>query len=202
LGTRCFARASAALSCGSFSRGLALAERAVTDLDPHLSASGGMEVLGTLQLVCGYASHGLKRAADDRMWSGEAVDIAGRTGETTVLGLFFGPTNVNLWRISTETDNGDWGRAIEISQATNPNMIDAMMRRVFFYTDTARALARMRGRDGDAIRYLLTAERIAPQHVHSSAFVQETARAMLERAQRLAGGSALRGLCERMGVAT
>jgi hypothetical protein len=71
---------------------------------------------------------------------------------------------------------------------------------VFFYADAARAYSRLRGRDRDAIRYLLIAERLAPQHVHTSALARETTRALLERSRRQAGGTELRGLCERMRV--
>jgi transcriptional regulator with XRE-family HTH domain len=84
---------------------------------------------------------------------------------------------------------------------TNPAIIPAGFRQVFFYAETARALARMRGRDREAIRFLLTAERIAPQHIHTSAVARETTRALLERSRRQAGGTELRGLCQRMQVA-
>ena len=69
-------------------------------------------------------------------------------------------------------------------------------RQVFYYADTARALAQTRGRDREAIRFLLTAERIAPQHLHASPLAQETTRSLLDRS----GGAQLRGLCERLGV--
>lgn len=72
---------------------------------------------------------------------------------------------------------------------TNPALIPAGFRQVFFYADTARAYARLRGRERLAVRYLLTAERLAPQHMHTSAPA---------RAQRKAGGSALRGPAARM----
>jgi hypothetical protein len=159
-----------------------------------------VEMLGTLQLVCAYASLGLKRSGEYATWITSAIDMSRRTGETTTLGLYFGPTNVNMWRIGMEVDGGEPGRAVEIAHATNPAVVDVNMRLVFFYSDTARAYARTRGMDREAIRHLLTAERIAPQHVHSSPLVQETARALLERARRQAGGSALRGLCERLGM--
>ncbi len=51
------------------------------------------------------------------------------------------------------------------------------------------------------MRFLLTAERLAPQHVHTSAVAQETTRALLERSRRQAGGTELRGLAERLRVA-
>ncbi len=199
LGLAAFARAQAAAACGSYGRGLVVGDRAVDDLQAHADAHGGMEMLGMLHLTGAYSARGLKRTDDSEARLAEAAAIAERTGETTTLGLWFGPTNVNLWRISLETDAGEPGRAVEVAKGTNPAAIDANVRQVAFYADTARALARVR-RDREAVRYLLTAERLAPQHVHSSAMVQETARALLERSQRQAGGSELRGLCDRMGL--
>jgi hypothetical protein len=158
-------------------------------------------MLGSLQLVAAYASRGLKRTDDSRTWAAEAADLAGRTGETDTMSLFFGPTNVGIWRIGIEADGGDPGRAVEIARTTNPAVIPGGFRQVFYYTDAARAYARLRGRDREAVRFLLTAERLAPQHVHTSAMAQETTRALLERSQRQAGGAELRGLCRRMQVA-
>jgi len=113
------------------------------------------------------------------------------------MSLFFGPTNVHIWSIGIEVDGGEPARAVAIAENTNPATIAAGCRQVFYYADTARALAQLRGRDREAIRFLLTAERIAPQHLHASPIAQETTRALLERS----GGAELRGLCERLGVA-
>lgn len=200
IGLSAFARAQAAAACGSYGRGLRIVNGAVDDLRPHAAAVGGTEMLGMLHLTGGFSARGLKRTEDSAAWLSEAAAIADRTGETTTLGLWFGPTNANLWRISLETDGGEPGRAVEIAQSTNPAAIGASVRQVAFYTDTARAYSRVR-MDREAIRYLLVAERIAPQHVHSSAMVRETARGLLERSRRQAGGSELRGLCERLGLA-
>ncbi|MEV4703080.1 hypothetical protein [Actinoplanes sp. NPDC049316] len=114
--------------------------------------------------------------------------------------MYFGPTNAGIWRIGIEVDGGDPGRTAQIARTTNLAGVPAGLRQVFYYADTARALARMRGRDREAVRYLLTAERLAPQHVHTSAVARETTRALLERSRRAAGGTELRGLCERMQV--
>ena len=89
---------------------------------------------------------------------------------------------------------------MEIARGTNPATIAAGFRQVFYYADVGRAFAQLRGKDREAIRYLLTAERIAPQHFHSSPHARETTRALLERSRRQAGGTELRGLCERMRV--
>jgi transcriptional regulator with XRE-family HTH domain len=200
VGYAAYARASAASACGSFHRGLAVASKAVDDLRPHLAAPGGMEMMGSLLLVCAYASRGLKRLDDSRVWARQAADLADRTGETGTMGLYFGPTNVNIWRIGIEVDGGDPGQAVHIATSTNPATIPAGFRQVFYYADAARAYARLRGKDREAIRYLLTAERLAPQHIHTSPHAQETIRALLERSRRQAGGPQLRALGERMRV--
>lgn len=200
LGYAAYARAAAATACGSYRRGLDLAATAAGELAPHTGSPGGSEMLGSLQLICAHASRGLRRPDESRAWSAEAAALAGRTGETTTMGLYFGPTNVNIWRVGIEADGGDPGRAAEIAAVTNPAAIAAGFRQVFFYADTARAYARLPGRDRTAVRYLLTAERLAPQHMHTSALAQETTRVLLERSRR-AGNSALRGLAARMRVA-
>ncbi|MEV6348345.1 helix-turn-helix domain-containing protein [Actinoplanes sp. NPDC051851] len=194
LGYAAYARASAANACGAFERGLALASRAVDAL------SGAPELVGSLQLNCALSARGMRRLDDSRGWLAEAAGLAARTGETETLTLFFGPTNVAFWRIGIEVDGGDPGRAAEIARSANPALLPLGFRQVFFYADTARALAGLRGRDAEAIRFLLAAERVAPQHVHTSPVVRETSRALLERSRRQAGGVALRGLCHRLQV--
>ena len=62
-------------------------------------------------------------------------------------------------------------------------------------------LARI-NRDREAIRMLITAERLGPQRVRNSPEAIECARTLLERSRRAAAGAELRGLCERMGVAS
>ena len=199
-GYAAYARASAATACGSFQRGLTLAERAMEELRGARARSGGIEIFGSLHLVCALASHGRKRLDDSRSWSAEAAKLARRTGETTAMGLFFGPTNVDIWRISIEVEDGDPLRAAGIARRTTAAAIPAGVRQVFYYADTARALTLLGGHDREAIRFLLTAERIAPQHVHTSAEIWTATRALLDRSHRRAGGAELRAVCERMGV--
>jgi len=67
---------------------------------------------------------------------------------------------------------------------------------VHYHIDRARALVNIR-RPQDAARALLTAERLAPQHLRTSVVARETVR-LLER--RLKNHSQLYGLPERMGL--
>jgi hypothetical protein len=130
----------------------------------------------------------------------EAAEIAERTGDSAALRLMFGPNNVRFWRVSMETDAGDPGLAVAVARDTNPQAVPRVSRQTMFYLDTGRALARI-GKDQEAIRMLVTAERLGPQLIRNSPLAAETARALLERAHRNASGVELRGLCERLGVA-
>ena len=192
-------RAHAATSSGAYVRGLAIASRAADGLQRHLAAPNAIEMLGMLHLTCAFAAIGAKDPGQVTARLDEADALAERTGDTTTLGMMFGPTNVRFWRVSMETDAGEPGRAVELAAGTNPAAVPSPSRQVAFYTDTARALAHT-GKDDQAVRMLLTAERLSPLRVRSSRLVQETTRMLLERAQRRAGGAELRGLCERMGL--
>jgi len=192
-----FSRAHAAIGCGAYARGLHLAERAADDLDGHAGVPDAPEVLGMLHLTCAFAAAGLGDDPSGRL--AEAEKLAARTGETTTLDLMFGPTNVSVFRVSMLADGRDPGIAVEIARSVKPALMPSINRQSVFYADTGRALARTR-RDAEALRMLLTAERLAPQIVHTSQVTQETARALLDRVQQRATSTELRGFCERMGV--
>ncbi|HEY9389760.1 MAG TPA: helix-turn-helix transcriptional regulator [Mycobacteriales bacterium] len=191
-----FAVGNAAGSAGAYARSMALVERAAEDLSSHLGTEGALAMLGMLHLTCAMAARGLRRPADSADRVAEAADLAARTGETMVHDLGFGPTNVGIWRVSMETDGGEPGRAAEIGAQLRPDLLPMPSRRATFHTDTARALTLL-GRDRDALRHLLAAERISPVQVRSNVLVRETVRGMLDRA----GSSQLRGLCERINLA-
>jgi transcriptional regulator with XRE-family HTH domain len=209
-GVAAFTLARAATACGSHQRAQTIAERAIDELTRPIGRPGGfsrpgilsrpgsLEVLGTLHLVAAMAARSRDRLDDSRDWLAQAAGLAACTGETTTLGLFFGPTNVNLWQLSIEADAGDPGRAVEIARRTTPAVIPAGVRQVFYYTDTARALTSVGGHDRRAVRLLLSAERLAPQHVRTSAEVTGTVRQLLDRSRRQDGGTELRALAGRL----
>ncbi len=200
LGLAAWSRAHAATGCGSYARALSLAEREATQLARHQGQHAAPEVLGQLHMTAAFASYAMGRKDACATHVNEATAIAERTGDSHALGLNFGPTNINCWWISMEVDGGEPGRAVEIARRTNPAAAGlTVSRQVGYYTDTARALARTR-HDREAVRMLLTAERLAPVRVRASSLVRETARSLLQRARAAAGGPELRGLCERVGV--
>jgi hypothetical protein len=199
IGVAGFTRSIAAMGCTGHPRAATLASRASETIDSHMGEPEALQVAGMLHLCSALSLTGIKRHEDAAARLDEAGRLAGRTGETTSWDLFFGPTNVAFWRISLGVDAGDPGEAVDLALRTNPGQMPSQGRQVSFYTDTARGLARLR-RDREATRYLLTAERIAPQRVRSAPLVQETARGLRERVTRSAARSEIAGLCERMGM--
>jgi hypothetical protein len=75
---------------------------------------------------------------DSRAFSVEAAAPAGRTGETSAMNLYFGPTNVAIWQVGIEADGGDPGRAAVIARAANRRSFRPASGR-FYYADIARA---------------------------------------------------------------
>lgn len=199
LGLAAYTRAHAAFACSAWQRALAITERGIADLESsRLQVEPALVMLGQLHLTAAYALYGQgdPSAAADRVDA--ASEIAARTGDTSTLHMSFGPTNVNLWRISMATDGGDPGDAVEVARHTSPGSLP-VSRQAAFYLDAARALAQLH-RDQEAVRMLVTAERVAPQRIRNSPQARECARWLLERAQRNAVGSQLRGFAERAGI--
>lgn len=196
LGLAAWSLGHSATGCGSYERAFRLASRAVDELTPHSDGVEATAMLGQLHMLAAYSRIALGDRDGARGWADESARLAQRTGDTPALGLNFGPTNINIWWVSIETDGGEPGKAVEIASRTNPGTL-TVSRQAALYLDTGRALARLE-RDDEALRQVLAAERIAPQRVLGNPLTRETARAMLERSAR---ASALRGLCERLGVA-
>jgi transcriptional regulator with XRE-family HTH domain len=195
-----WARAHTALGCGLHERAVQLTARAVADLDAAPHAPGKQEMLGMLYLTHAFAQVGAGRFPDAADPIAEATVLARITGETDTLALMFGPTNLRLWELAIVTDGGDPLDAMPILADINPAVIPSKSRQVCFYSDGARAAAKL-GNIDQAVQLLSTAERIAPQRVHGDPIIVETVRSLLDHTRRVAAGDRLRGLAQRMSVA-
>ncbi|MEO3926157.1 helix-turn-helix transcriptional regulator [Micromonosporaceae bacterium B7E4] len=180
---------------GAYGPARTICDRTADELQRHLSAPAALDLLGFLHLARAHHSAGLRDIAAAEEHLAEAARIADRTGETDAWDMAWGPRNVALWQMALQLDTGRAGEAIETARGIRVADLPAV-RQVYFYLDMARALPDA-GRDHDAVRMLLTAERVGPQHTRSSVAARETARSLLRRGS---AGSELRGLCERMGV--
>ncbi|MFI6131452.1 helix-turn-helix domain-containing protein [Micromonospora sp. NPDC051141] len=161
------------------------------------AAQGALDVLGFLHLARALHLAGLRDFAGAQDHLVEAGLIAAHTGETDSWDLAWGPRNVALWRMAFLLDTGRPEAAMATAAGVDLTGLPAV-RQVYFWLDMGRA-AEAVGRDREAVRMLLAAERVGPQHARSSVAARETARSLLR------GGAAspeLRGLCERMSLTT
>ncbi|MEV4755660.1 helix-turn-helix transcriptional regulator [Micromonospora sp. NPDC049559] len=180
---------------GAYGPARSVCDRADDELQRHLSAPAALDLLGFLHLARAHHSAGLRTVDSAEQHISEASRIAERTGETDSWDMAWGPRNVDLWKMAFQLDTGRAGGALETAQGVQVAGLPGV-RQVYFYMDLARGMVDVH-RERDAVRMLLTAERIGPQHARSSTSARETARTLLRAG---AGGSELRGLWERMGI--
>ncbi|MBW0101650.1 helix-turn-helix domain-containing protein [Pseudonocardia sp. KRD291] len=190
----------ALLAVGRYDDALSLGETAARWLGPQVAAGDpdALSLLGMLHLRTAVAAARRQdRAAADELLA-HAERSAERLGEdANYWQTGFGPTNVELHRLSAGLDLGDMAwvarRGENLDVAHLP-----VERQVTHMIDLARALSHL-ARDDDAVTLLLDAERTAPALVRHSAVVRETVKAMHRRAPVTGGSrsSQLRGLAQR-----
>ncbi|MBM0275264.1 helix-turn-helix transcriptional regulator [Micromonospora sp. STR1s_6] len=189
-------RARVSAYSGAYGPARDLCDAASADLTGSGQA-GAMDVLGFLHLARALHLAGLRDQAGAEDHLDEATRIAAHTGETERWDLAWGPRNVALWLMAFLIDTGRPEAAMTAAAGVDLTGLPAV-RQVYFWLDMGRA-AEAVGRDRDAVRMLLAAERVGPQHARSSVSARETARAILRKG---ATSPELRGLCERMSLAT
>ena len=114
----------------------------------------------------------------------------------------FGPSNVQLHRVSVALDLGDIPQVIDSAPGIKVDHLP-IERQVTHLIDLARALSLV-ARDDDALHTLLRAERKSPGIVRHSAVVRDVVRSMYRRAPASAGtkSSPLLALAERCRAVT
>jgi len=128
----------------------------------------------------------------------EAHASASRLGEGNFGQLWFGPTNVGIWRLGVLAELGDGGAAADLPRL-DVSALGSANRKATMYAELGRCLAQTRKHDGEAVGALLRAESIAPQRIRLSPLVRETVGSMLRRARR--SGRDLQALAARLDVA-
>jgi len=179
----------ALLAIGRYEDALSLGETAARWLAPRV-ADGDPEALslfGMLHLRTAVAA----ARHQDRATAAELLGRAARAAEQ--LGVDanywqtgFGPTNVELHRLSAGLDLGDVAWVAEHGQQVGAEDLP-VERRVTHMIDVARALSYL-AKDTEALDLLLNAERQAPALVRHSASVREMVKDMHRRSP-VTGGS-------------
>lgn len=133
----------------------------------------------------------------------EASALAGRmdTEVGTWAHLWFGATNVGIWKTSLAVELGEHGQALEAAKAVHPELLPGTSRPAEFWAEVGRALIISKKTREKGVRVLLHAEQLAPQRIRHNVFVREAIADLLRQARRDAGGRELRDLAWRMGVA-
>src|SRR4029453_8617868 len=104
-----------------------------------------------------------------------AASAAGRLGTgANHAYTAFGPTNVGVHRVSAAVALGDGGAALQHAKAVHPVQLAVVEGRAQYLFDVARGHGQPGG-DDQALRALLTAERLAPEEVR----YQPAARALV-----------------------
>ncbi|MGH3785256.1 MAG: helix-turn-helix domain-containing protein [Pseudonocardiaceae bacterium] len=129
-----------------------------------------------------------------------AAQLAARTGERNAYYLGFGPTSVGVWRMSVALEAGDHARAAAVAEQIRPERLANPTRQATYFTGYGRALARLRGRQDDAVVALRRAERISPGKVQRNPFARDVIAELLARSRRDAVGRELRGMAYRAGL--
>ncbi|HET9258172.1 MAG TPA: helix-turn-helix transcriptional regulator [Pseudonocardiaceae bacterium] len=130
-----------------------------------------------------------------------AIDLAERTGEGNAYGLGFGPINVGLYRMAGLLEIGDHERAATIAESLNPQAHVNQSRRAAYWADYGRALARIPGRQQDAVMALRRAELISPYRIQRGPVVREVLDELRSRVPRDSpAGRELRAMAYRAGL--
>lgn len=111
----------------------------------------------------------------------------------------FGPTNVKVHRVATAVELGDAGHAIAVARTIRWDAINVVERQAALWVDLGRAFGQWR-KDDEALRALLTAERLAPEEVRTRPAVRALVEDLWFR-QRRTPSRDLLALAHRTGAA-
>ncbi|WP_250000774.1 helix-turn-helix domain-containing protein [Actinoplanes sp. M2I2] len=176
------------------------AVRAIDLLETNAGHPRAAQVQGMLHLSAAMLAAIGGDSSTSRTHLAEATASASRLGEGNFGQLWFGPTNVAIWRLGMLAELGDGG-AVAGKPAPDVSAVGSSNRQATMYADLGRCLAQTRKHDVEAMAALLRAETIAPQRVRLSPLVRETVGSMLRRARRSAGGRDLQAFAARLDAA-
>jgi transcriptional regulator with XRE-family HTH domain len=196
LGLAAFGAASGLLAAGDFD--IALAE--LDSVTVPTSTGEAEQLDGMLALSRSLVAAADKRPSDVDAPLEYAAELAERTGEGNAYGLDFGPTNVGVWRMGVALEARDFAKAASIAEGLQPSLLPSATRKAAYWADYGRALARLRGRQDDAVKALRKAELISPPRVQRHPFVREVIGELLARSRRDVTGRELRGMAYRAGL--
>jgi len=184
------------LSAGAFE----LAQAALDSVTVPTNSPESTQLAGMLALSQSLVAAADKRPGDVQAPLEHAAELARRTGEGNAYWMGFGPVNVGLWRMAGALEIGDHERAVAVAEGLNPAVHPNRTRQAVYWVDYGRALARVRGRQDDAVMALRRAETVSPLHLYRSPFARDTLGELVARSCHDAVRRELRGMAYRAGL--
>ncbi|MGH3896915.1 MAG: helix-turn-helix domain-containing protein [Pseudonocardiaceae bacterium] len=193
-----FGAANGLLAAGEFDT----AQAELDSVTVPTTTDAAEQLEGMLALSRSLVAAADKRPGDVDAPLEHAAELAARTGEGNAYGLDFGPTNIGVWRMSVALEAHNYTQTARVAEGLRPELLPAATRRAAYWADYGRALARLRGRQDDAVRALRKAELISPARVQRHPFVREVLAELLQRSRpmTMASRRELRGMAYRAGL--
>ena len=173
----------ALLASGRFDDAVELGDTAAEWMRPQLvnDDPAALSLLGMLRLRTAVAAARRQDRSATRDLIARAQRAADRLGQDgNYWQTGFGPTNVELHRLSTLLDLGDVDYVASHGAEVTPTNLP-VERQVSHLIDVAKALSLV-AQDDDAARLLFDAEQMAPHLVRQNPVVRETVKALYRRA--------------------
>lgn len=153
---------------------------------PTAQDTSAAEARGMLHLTAAHLAARDGNVGDAETHLGEARALARFTGERNFMLYHFGPSNVGAWElaVAVETDRGPEAAeklapVIDVKTLGSPDRVAAV------HFDLARAYAQAEGaRDGEALRHIDKADRVAPVRVRHDPLARELIELLDRRARR------------------
>jgi hypothetical protein len=176
-----------------------LAQDELDSVTVPMTSPESIQLAGMLALSRSLVAAADKRPGDVDAALEYAAELAQRTGQGNAYLMGFGPTNVGLWRMAAALEVRDYERAATIAEGLNPKAHPSRERRATYWMDYGRALARLRGRQDDAVKALRIAEELFPMRVLRNPFARDVIGELVTRSRRDLVGRELRGMAYRAG---
>jgi hypothetical protein len=185
------------LSAGEFD----LAQAELDAVTVPTNSPESMQLAGMLALSQSFVAAASSRPGDVAAPLEMATELAERTGDGNAYWMGFGPTNAGFWRVGVALEAKDHERAATIAEGLRPEAHPFRGCQAMYWVDYGRALARVRGRQDDAVVALLRAEKISPRRVHRNPLAREVIAVLLARSRRDSpAGQQLRRMAYRTGL--
>lgn len=175
---------------GARRRGTAVLRDALVEAQEAPGPTGqdtaAAEARGMLHLSAAHLAARDGNVDDAETHLGEAAALARFTGEKNFMRYHFGPSNVGAWSlaVAVETDRGP-AAAERLAPVIDLNTLSSPDRVAAVHFDLARAYAQADGsRDGESLRHVDQADRIAPVRVRQDPLTRELIELLDRRAKR------------------